>query len=82
MTLKHYGSNQTLLVTAKAAIFFSYETPVAVLTFGPGSLGKYFRTDRFYSRTTSKHINHFLDGATAEVCPQSFIDSFLQERGE
>ena len=38
-------------------VFFSYETPVAGYS---NELG-YIRTKTYYSRTTSRHINKYLD---------------------
>lgn len=39
-------------------ILFSYETPVAARVPGRG----FVRTDKFYSKTTTKHINQWLKG--------------------
>jgi len=78
MKLRHIGSNQTILETAKAEIFFSYDTPVALHIYGVD--GKILRTDQFFSQTTSKHIKAWLKGRPSEVCPQPYIESFLRER--
>ena len=54
MILRQVGSNQTeLSFNNGTTLFFSYETPVA--GFSP-DLG-HFKTETYYSRTTSKHIN-------------------------
>ena len=42
---------------------FSYETPVA----GHTILDGYFKTDTYYSRTTSKHIVQYLKHADSYV---------------
>ena len=56
MILRQVGSNQTeLSFNNGTTLFFSYETPVA--GFSP-SLG-HFKTETYYSRTTSKHINQY-----------------------
>ena len=53
-----------------ATVLFSYETPVACR-----SLNNYYRTDKKWSVTTSKHINKWLDGVIAESKPQQFFDN-------
>ena len=80
MKLRHIGSNQAILETSKAEILFSYDTPVAIRIYGPDH--KILRTDEYFSRTTSRHINSWLNGRKAEVCPQPYIESFLRERGD
>jgi hypothetical protein len=56
MILRQVGSNQTeLSLNNGTTLFFSYETPVA--GFSP-VLG-HFKTETYYSRTTSKHINQY-----------------------
>ena len=37
--------------------------------------GKYYRTDKKWSVTTSKHINKFVSGDVT-LCPQSVLDSW------
>ena len=56
MILRQIGSNQTeISFNNGTTLFFSYETPVA----GHTILDGYFKTDTYYSRTTSKHINSY-----------------------
>ena len=56
MKLSQVGSNQTLLTFPNEdEVFFSYETPVAGWICGKG----YWRAERKYSRTTSKHVNQY-----------------------
>jgi len=51
----------------------SYSTPVAAMVDGAE-----IKTDTFWSKTTSKHINAFLrDAKHAEVKPQSWFDELL-----
>jgi len=60
MILRQIGSNQTeLSFNNGSTIFFSYETPVAGFTPDLG----HFKTDVYYSRTTSKHINSYMKHA-------------------
>ena len=72
MRLNNLGSNQTEIVNNKATILFSYNTPVAACV-----MGDWFRTEVFYSVTTSKHINKWLDGREAEKKPQEFFDNLV-----
>ena len=74
MKLQQLGSNQTLLVMPKGhEYFFSYETCVAGYTPGEG----YFKTSTKFSRTTSKHINQYLEGVNATIVEQSDIEAAL-----
>ena len=54
-------------------VFFSYKTPVAAFIPGQG----YIRTNQKWSRTTSKHINKWLDGANAVEVSQSQIEDWM-----
>ena len=78
MKLKQIGSNMTELDLGFAQVFFSYETPVAA-RLTDGSL---VRTDQWYSVTTSKHINKWLQGCDALTVPQERIDCLLTSTGE
>ena len=74
MILRQVGSNQTeLSFNNGTTLFFSYETPVAGFT---PSLG-HFKTETYYSRTTSKHITQYLNGRYAHPVEQSFIQQIL-----
>jgi hypothetical protein len=56
--LTKHGNNETEISNGKTpveSIFFSYSTAVA----GIDNLG-FFKTDKKYSTTTSKHINNWL----------------------
>lgn len=72
LSIKPAGSNQTILtLDDDTEIFFSYKTPVAAHIPGQG----YFRTDKQWSRTTSKHINKYLDGMKPTIKPQAWFDT-------
>ena len=59
MNLTPIAANQTLLsFTNGAEVFFSYKTPVAAYC----PLRGYIRTAKFWSVTTSRHINKRLKG--------------------
>tara|TARA_Y100000768_G_scaffold284383_1_gene218925 strand:- start:94 stop:324 length:231 start_codon:yes stop_codon:yes gene_type:complete len=72
MQLNKLGTNQTEITLADGhKVFFSYNTPVACQT--PDY--EYYRTERKWSVTTSRHINKWLDGVTATVMPQDFFNT-------
>ena len=62
MKVQNYGSNQTLIEDAGIAVFYSYETPVVLISDPNPALypRRCFITDKKWSTTTSKHINKFL----------------------
>jgi len=70
MKLQNVGSNQTVLTIDGNRVFFSYNTPVAA-EIG----GVFYRTEKKFSVTTSKHINKWLDGVKAEVKCQDFFEN-------
>jgi len=74
MQLTPIASNMTEIETDDARILFSYKTPVAAYVFGKG----YFKTDKFWSVTTSRHINKWMGSQTAKDCAlmlQSDLDN-------
>ena len=80
MKLKQIGSNMTVLTLNNGTeVLFSYETPVAgfcnlVDRSNPEWNGvQFFRTDEKFSKTTTRHINKYLEGANAAVVPQDQI---------
>jgi hypothetical protein len=75
MKVRNVGSNMTELMTDGCTVLFSYETPVAAYTPTQG----YVRTAKWYSQTTTRHINKWLDGVTAEEMPQAFFDNITGE---
>ena len=54
MKLEQVGPNQTVLKLENCKVLFSYDTPVAIYY-----CGNYYKSDTFYSKTTTKHINAF-----------------------
>ena len=74
MQLTPIAPNMTEIETSEARILFSYRTPVAAYVFGRG----YVRTEEFFSVTTSRHINKWLDGGTAEKVAQTYLDKLVQ----
>lgn len=72
MRIKQIASNMTELETKDGtSVLFSYETPVA----GWDDKGA-FRTDKYWSTTTTRHISKYLDGIKAREISQEEIDSF------
>ncbi len=69
------GSNMTEIVTANRSILVSYQTPVALHVEGIG----YITTEKKWSKTTSRHINKFLNGAKPyKTEPQEYFDGLLE----
>jgi hypothetical protein len=56
MKIKTISKNLNVVSNEYVALCFSYETPVA----GYNSHIGFFKTKKFWSTTTSKHINKFL----------------------
>jgi hypothetical protein len=72
MKLQILGANRTQVTFPTGVqVFFSYETAVAAFVPGRG----YLRTEKHYSRTTSKHIGQWCDAKAATVVPQNEIDA-------
>jgi len=73
MKLQPIASNMTkLTLNDGTEVLFSYQTPVAAHING-----QYVKTSKKWSMTTSKHINKWLDGVTAELAEQDFFDSLI-----
>ena len=74
MQLTPIAANQTEIETDKARIFFSYRTPVAAYVYGVG----YVKTDKWWSVTTSRHINKWLpENGTVKEVEQTYLDNFV-----
>ena len=71
--VRQLKSNMIELKRDSTTILFSYETPVAMHIPGKG----YYRTEKFWSVTTSRHINSWVDSARTETRPQDFFNSLL-----
>ena len=55
-------------------VLFSYKTPVACEING-----ELYKTNKFWSKTTTRHINSWLDGRNAEEAFQTFFDTLTGE---
>lgn len=74
MKLQNTGSNQVVIeFNDGTEILFSYETPVAGFKPGTG----YFKTDQFFSVTTSKHVNKYIDGIAPAILSQAQIEGMV-----
>ena len=74
MKLKKLGNNETQLhINKDLVVLFSYNIPVAFLQDG-----KYFKTNKKFSVTTSKHINKWIGEAPAQVVDQSKIEELVK----
>ena len=82
MQLTPIASNMTEVETKEARILFSYKTPVAAYVFGKG----YVKTDKFWSVTTSRHINKWIGmdmpvsgyvAVTTEKVAQTYLDNLV-----
>ena len=78
MKLHSFATNRTLLTFDDGSeVFFSYSTPVA--GYNP-RLG-YVKTNQWYSSTTTRHINKYLNKSTRpdliSTVDQSTIDNMI-----
>ncbi|MGA1047646.1 MAG: hypothetical protein ACO3UU_06525 [Minisyncoccia bacterium] len=97
MKLKPVASNMTeLYLNNGTIVLFSYETPVAAITFKNGCHDKILKTNKKWSNTTTRHINkwfdinnydnfaarkHFIAFSVNEV-DQSVLDNLVNESSE
>jgi len=81
MKVKSLGSNKTELELKDLKILVSYSTPVSAIRYnGKGAI----KTDKFFSVTTSKHINQWLEsnGYDPKLVPlmnQKYFDDILKD---
>ena len=77
MKLTSFATNRTLLSFADGTeVFFSYSTPVAGYKPNIG----YVKTNQWYSSTTTRHINKYLDDNFALNVEQDTINNLIGER--
>ena len=71
--LRNLGSNRVEIEYSDGTIvFYAYNTAVAAC-MGDGS--GFVRTDKKWSRTTSKHINQWLEGRNARLISQDELNA-------
>ena len=73
MQLTPIASNMTEVETSKARVLFSYRTPVAAYVYGEG----YVRTEKWWSVTTSRHINKWIGNCTTKEVSQTYLDNLV-----
>lgn len=86
LKLRQIASNMTEAEIGPITILFSYSTPVAGFNpvYGPNETG-HFKTDRFFSQTTSRHINKYfrnewdVNPDDVRTVSQDRIDSMAQK---
>jgi hypothetical protein len=66
----------TELCVDGAVVLFSCGTPVAAWITGKG----YIRTSKWWSVTTTRHINKWLDGEKATEVDQGVLENLLVRR--
>ena len=75
MKLIPIAANQNEVEIGDVTVLFSYKTPVACHVAGEG----FSKTDKYWSRTTSKHIGQFIarngGSGAVSVKPQSYFDT-------
>ena len=72
MKITQIGKQNARIVESRGCrVLYSYQTAVAL----EAPNGKYYRTDKKWSVTTSKHINKFV-GADVVLVPQSALDDW------
>ncbi len=79
MKLRQLAANQTeLSLPCGSVVFFSYETPVAAML----ASGRYIRTEKKWSVTTSKHLNRWLAAVSGsvELVPQGDLYNLVGEQ--
>ena len=77
MVYTKVGSNQNVIrFNNGTEVLFSYETPVAGYSTEVDGTG-WFRTEKHFSATTSKHINKWLGDVNATEVKQSFIEGLV-----
>ena len=77
MKLHSFATNRTLLSFADGTeVFFSYSTPVAGYKPNIG----YVKTNQWYSSTTTRHINKYLDDNFALNVEQDTINNLIGEK--
>lgn len=62
MKLRPIGSNQTVLTFGNGdQILFSYQQPVAAKITDASGEARYYRTNQYFSVTTTRHIHGWFD---------------------
>lgn len=74
--LRNIGPNQNEVILNGVTLFFSYSTLVAAHVSASGPIN-FYKTAAHYSKTTSRHINGWLNKAAARVLTQAELEAFV-----
>lgn len=74
LSINVISSNKTELTANGVKVLFSYNTPVACWING-----QFYKTNKKWSVTTSKHINSWIDLTWHETKDQSFFDGLVSK---
>lgn len=79
MRIKPIASNMTELVLNDGTqVLFSYQTPVACYIYDKAhGHHVFYKTSYKWSKTTSRHINKWLDGVQAIQADQGFFNDLV-----
>lgn len=82
MNLNPIAPNMNEIEVSGYRVLFSYKTPVAAQRIG--SFHTLFVTEKFWSKTTSRHINKWVDtlgSGSYDIIkkPQEYFDTLLNE---
>lgn len=78
MNLNPIKANMTELQVGDIQILFSYKTAVAARVLNlESNRYVYYRTSKFWSKTTSRHINQWLNGERADEREQKYFDALV-----
>ena len=76
MNIKKLGENQTQLTFGLLEVLVSYNTPVAAYDHANH---KAYKTEKYWSRTTSKHIGQWFDNnKDVKELPQAWFDNLIE----
>lgn len=75
LKLNPIGSNMTELQLDDVTILFNYSTPVACWKHRELGRSVPYRTSQKHSVTTTKHINKWFNGTSANEESQEFFDN-------
>jgi hypothetical protein len=79
MNLNPIKANMTeLSLKGGLTVLFSYRTPVAC-KWTDGLTSYYYKTDKKWSATTTRHINYWVEKGVTDVKSQEYFDNLIKE---
>ena len=74
MRIEPIKANMTAIIFEDgSSVLFSYETPVACCKDY-----KFYKTSKKWSRTTTRHINQWIEGCPVEEKDQDYFDNLVK----